>query len=688
MAGPFDQQDAGRQLERVFASAPDAVFVTEGSTGRIVYANDAACELCGLAREDLLGRAPVDLMAPSERAFGAAAYRAVWAGRPVRRLPATVRRSDGRQAPVAISAHALRGDGLDVIVAVMRPRPAAGAVDADAEAGDSSADAARLREQLREMERRFAERTGELTAANQQLTRTIAEANQRALALRRTSQQRTQFFAGLAHEMRTPLNAVMGLADLLTGMKLNDEARHTARLIHSSARALVRLINDLLDHSRLEAGKLELLRAPYNLRDLLGELADITASQCEDLGLSFSLRVESELPDPVLGDEGRLRQVLLNLLGNAMKYTREGGITLSVRAGEAAGGRVPVDFRVADTGIGIAPAQQALLFQPYSQATAGVAAGSGSSGLGLAISRMLVERMGGRIGVESEEDRGSTFWFALPLEPAPADAIVTGAEPGAAPGIAARNALAGRSVLLVEDNSINQRVAVGMLQRLGVAARTADDGLAALAILADESFDAVFMDVQMPGLDGLETTRRLRAGLAGDRNRKVPVIAMTGHVSREDRQACADAGMNEYVAKPISGERIREALTRVLSAAAGQDAPAADGDVTFDLWALADQLDGDRDLAAEIFTLFLEDAAQRLAAVAAALRAYDCDGAAAEAKTLEGAALNVQAAPLARQAAAIGGAARRRECEYAQELVAEMTAALDQLGDAWRQTIA
>lgn len=679
MAVPHDHQDACGQLARVFASAPDAVFVTEGPTGRIIHVNDAACELCGYAREAVLGRGHADLLVPAERALGVTAHQAVWAGTPVRGLVAVLRRADGRQVPVMISAHALRNEGLDLVVAVVRPREVA---------GTPGTEATLLREQLRELERRFAERTGELTVANQNLTRTITEANQRTLAVRRAGQQRTQFFAGLAHEMRTPLNAVMGLADLMTDMKLDDEARHTARLIHSSARALVRLINDLLDHSRLEAGKLELVRAPYNLRDLLGELADITTVQCEDLGLTFSLRIESALPDPVTGDEGRLRQVLLNLLGNAIKYTREGGVTLAVRSGETVAGRVKVEFRITDTGIGITSAQQELLFQPYSQAAAGVAAGSGSSGLGLAICRMLVERMGGRIGVESEESWGSTFWFELPMEPAPADAVVTGPAPGAAPGIAARNALVGRSALLVEDNRINQRVAVGMLQRLGVTARTADDGLAALAVLAEEAFDVVFMDVQMPGLDGLEATRRLRAGQAGERNRGVPVIAMTGHVSREDRQACTDAGMNDYVAKPISGERIREAMTRVLAASGAAGAAASDGDVAFDLWALADQLDGDRDLAAEIFTLFLDDAAARLAAMAGFLRKFDCEAAAAEAKTIEGAALNVHAAPLARQAAAIAAAARHRECEYAQELVAEMTAALVELGDAWRQTIA
>lgn len=673
------------QVARLLAASPDPVVVTDGPTGRIVLANAAACSLCGYAPEEILGKGHADLLMPGERALGTNAHREVWSGQPLCGWPALLRRADGRQVPIEVTAHALREDDLGVVVAFLRPRAEVTTEGATARDPGQAEAVARLQEQKRELERRFAERTGELTVANQQLTRTITEANQRALALRRTGQQRTQFFAGLAHEMRTPLNAVMGLADLLTDMKLDDEARHTARLIHSSARALVRLINDLLDHSRLEAGKLELMRAPYNLRDLLGELADITAVQCEDMGLTFALQVEGDLPAPVVGDEGRLRQVLLNLLGNALKYTREGGVTLTVRVVEALAPRVKVEFRITDTGIGITPEQQELLFQPYAQAAAGVAAGSGSSGLGLAICRMLVERMGGRIGVESDEGWGSTFWFTLPMEPAPDDVVA--AAPPATAKVTARATLAGRSALLVEDNRINQHVALGMLRRLGVTAQTADDGHAALAMLANTAFDVVFMDVQMPGLDGLETTRRLRAGQAGQLNSRVPVIAMTGHVSREDRQACTDAGMDEYVARPISGDRIQEALLRVL-AATDSAAPSPGGDVGFDLWALAAQLDGDRELAAEIITLFLDDARERLAKMATAIRSYDCDYVAAEAKTLEGAALNVHSAPLARQSAEIAAAARHREIEYAQELITEMTASLDELAGAWRQTIA
>ncbi len=669
------------QLARVFAEAPDAVLVTDGPTGCIVLANAAACALTGYPAADLIGRSQVDLHPLVHRVRANAAHQSVRDSAGGLRLAALLRCADGVVIPVDVAAHAVRGDGQDLVVAVVHAREVARrpiapiAPIAPITPDDTEA---RLQEQYANLERRFAERTAELTVANLQLTRSIDEANKRALALQQTGHERTQFFAGLAHEMRTPLNAVMGLADLLTDMKMTDEARHTARLIHSSARALVRLINDLLDHSRLEAGKLDLVRRPYDLRDLLGELADITKVQCDDLGLTFALHADDDLPAPVLGDAGRLRQVLMNLLGNALKFTREGGVTLHVRKLEMIAGRVKVEFRITDTGVGIPAAEQARLFMPYSQAAAGVAAGSGSSGLGLAICRMLVERMGGRIGVESDEGWGSTFWFTLPLEPAGEVAVAV------VPAAAALST--GRTALVVEDNRINQQVALGLLKRLGVTARTADDGQAALAMLADTLYDVVFMDVQMPGMDGLEVTRRLRSGQAGELNRTVPVIAMTGNVTRQDRQACTDAGMNDYVAKPISGDRLQEAIIRVLASAPGT-APAEAEDVAFDLWTLAGQLDGDRDLAAEIFTLFLDDASERLVRMVAAVRAYDCDTVVLEAKTFEAAALNVHAGPLARQAAAVGAAARHRECEYAQALIAEMTAALHELDAAWRLTI-
>jgi CheY-like chemotaxis protein/HPt (histidine-containing phosphotransfer) domain-containing protein len=380
-----------------------------------------------------------------------------------------------------------------------------------------------------------------------------------------------------------------------------------------------------------------------------------------------------------------LRQVLMNLLGNALKFTTDGGVTLHVRMVESIGERVKVEFRVTDTGLGIPAGQQDLLFQPYSQAPAGVAAGSGSSGLGLAICRMLVERMGGRIGFESDEGWGSTFWFTLPLEPARDAAVEVLAAAASLPN--ARMPAAGRKALVAEDNRINQQVALGMLKRLGVTAVTADDGQAALTMLAESRYDVVFMDVQMPGMDGLEATRRLRSGEVGELNRGVPVIAMTGNVSRQDRQACTDAGMNDYVAKPISTDRLLEAIIRVLEPAGAGVAPDDRNEVAFDLWALAEHLAGDRELAGEIFTLFLEDTSERLVRMDAAVGAFDCDTVVLEAKTLEGAALNVHAGPLARRAVAIGAAARHRECEYAQALIAEMTAVLDELSAAWRLTI-
>ena len=679
-----DQQNRLAPLECVFADAPDAVFVTDGPTGCIVLANAAACALIGCPAADLIGRSQVDLHPLAERPRAAATHQSLRDSVDGVRLAVSLRRADGTLIPVEVAAHAVRDGGHDLVVAVVHAREGAHRPDAQNVQNAQNEAVARLQQQNTNLERRHAERAAELTVANLHLTRSIDEANQRALALKRTGQERTQFFAGLAHEMRTPLNAVMGLADMLTDMKLDDEARRTARLIHSSARALVRLINDLLDHSRLEAGKLELVRRPYNLRDLLGELADITALQCDDLGLTFALQADVDLPDPVVGDEGRLRQVLMNLLGNALKFTREGGVTLQVRAVEPIGERVKVEFRITDTGIGIPADQQEILFQSYSQTAAGVSAGSGSTGLGLAICRMLVDRMGGRIGVESGEGWGSTFWFTLPLEPAREEAVEVLA---AAASPVGRVAVAGRKALLAEDNRLNQQVALGMLQRLGVTGVAADDGEAALVVLAETRFDVVFMDMQMPGLDGLETTRRLRNGQAGELNRNVPVIAMTGNVTRQDRQACTDAGMNDYVAKPISGGRLLEALIRVFDPSGAGVAPDDRSEVGFDLWALAEELDGDRELAGETITLFLDEATNRLARMDAAMRANNCDSVVLEAKAFEVAARNVHAGPLARKAAAVGAAALHREGEYAQALIAEMDAALDELSAAWRQTI-
>ncbi len=674
------------QLAHIVADAPDAVLVIDGPTGRILLANAAACSLTAFDPQELPGRSHLDLYPAEARQHARAFHESVRATPGGARLATTLRRADGRPARVDLAAHGLSGDERDVVVTMLRARD-----DTEPAPSPRLTDLrealARMEEHNARLEQRLAERTGELAIAKQELMRSMAEANERTLALQQVSSERTRFFGGLAHEMRTPLNAVLGLADLLAEEPSLDEARQTARQIGGSARALTRLVSDLLDHSRLEAGRLELLRRPYDLCDLLGEVTGVASVQCRELGLRCELQVEGDLPERVVGDEGRVRQVLLNLLANALKFTREGGITLTVRVLERLGSRLKTEFRVTDTGIGIPGDQQATLFHPYQAPVEGPVTELGGSGMGLAICRALVERMGGRIGVESDEGWGSTFWFTLPLEPFDERDAAAARAPGAASD-GGPVSVAGCTVLLVEDSPLNRQVGLGLLRRLGVVADGAENGLIALAMLAETRYDAVLMDVQMPVLDGLEATRRLRAGLAGDLSRDVPVIAMTGNVTRKDRQACRDVGMNDYVAKPVSGDRLREALVRVLTPpAAARGGSSSLSDVTLDLAGLADDLDGDRDRAAELVTRFLEQAPAQLCSLAAA--ASDCDGdtIVAEAAIFAEAARRAHAAQLVEQVAEVAAAARHREYEYAQALIGELTSSLDELAEAWRQAV-
>ncbi len=680
-----EQQAWLPELAHVVADAPDAVIVTDGPTGRILLANAAACALTGYEPADLPGRSQLDLHTPDLRPHARSFHQSVREATGGARLATSLRRANGTSVRVDLAAHCVRDGERDLVVVFLRARDEAESLPTP-HTSELLETVNRLEGQLARAEQRLAERTGELAVAKQELVRSMAEANERTLALQQVSADRTQFFSGLAHEMRTPLNAVIGLAGLLAEMPLEKDAQVTAQQINTSGRALTRLISDLLDHSRLEAGRLEMLRRPYDLRDLLGEVTGVTTVQCREHGLSCDLQIEGELPDRIVGDEGRVRQVLLNLLGNALKFTREGGVTLTVRVLERLGTRLKTEFRVTDTGIGLPPDRQATLFRPYQQPADGATTEVGGTGLGLAICRLLVERMGGRIGVESDEGWGSTFWFTLPLEPATSQSEAAARDPSAAS--AAEPALvAGRTVLMVEDSPLNRQVGLGLLRRLGAVADGAENGLVALAMLAETRYDAVFMDVQMPVMDGLEATRRLRSGLGGDLCRDVPVIAMTGHVTRQDRQACRDAGMTDYVAKPVSGERLRDAIVRVLTPPASGPAPASASDAALDLASLAAELDGDHDGAAELVTRFLAQAPAHLRTMTAALADCDGDKALAEAGALADAARRAHAGPLAEQIAEVAAAARHREYEYAQALVGDVATALEELADAWQQAV-
>ncbi|WP_104202304.1 ATP-binding protein [Billgrantia saliphila] len=382
------------------------------------------------------------------------------------------------------------------------------------------------------------------------LSRELQATAQRAES---ASRSKSEFLATVSHEIRTPLNGVIGMSDLLMDQPLDAQSREYAHTLHISAARLLELINDILDFSKIESGKLELERQPLHLTALIEDACRLFAPRAQAKGLELNADISPVLPEQIMGDPARLRQVLLNLLSNAIKFTEQG----EVRIEAALTARGWLGLAVIDTGPGIPEEQQERLFEPFRQADASTARRYGGTGLGLAISRRLTGAMGGAIGVDSRPGAGSRFWIELPLEPVAADH-----EPEPSVPLPILAPPRGGKVLLVEDNPVNQQVAVAMLERFGCHVTVVGSGRRALELTGHETFDALFMDVQMPGMDGLETTRRLR--MVEDWRSRVPVVAMTAGGPGAERERCLNAGMTDYLTKPLSRLELAAALRRAL----------------------------------------------------------------------------------------------------------------------------
>ncbi|MCE8017520.1 response regulator [Halomonas sp. MCCC 1A17488] len=367
------------------------------------------------------------------------------------------------------------------------------------------------------------------------------------------SQSKSEFLATVSHEIRTPLNGVIGMSDLLLDQPIDAQSREYARTLHVSAARLLELINDILDFSKIESGKLELERRPFRLAALIDDACELFAPRARGKGLALVTQISPVLPESLMGDPTRLRQVLLNLLSNAIKFTEQGEVR--VEATLSAQGRL--NLAVCDTGPGIPEDKLAWLFEPFRQGDASTARRYGGTGLGLAICRRLAEAMGGAIGVDSHPGRGSRFWIELPLEPSHGEHEPETPEP------AKLEPAVGVRVLLVEDDPVNQQVAVALLERHGCHVSVVESGSRALELAASETFDLIFMDVQMPGMDGLETTRRLRA--AGGWCARVPIVAMTAGGPGAERERCLMAGMTDYLVKPLRRDELAASLRHGLS---------------------------------------------------------------------------------------------------------------------------
>jgi PAS domain S-box-containing protein len=668
-------QEALRESEekyRCVAEALPCLVWTNRPDGHNDFHNRRWCEYTGLTEQESRGEGWARVIHPDDLQRTVQTWtRSLRTGEPYQTEIRLRRAADGKYRWFLAQGLPMRSDAGEIVHWF----------GASMDIEDQKQAEEALRHTQQELEQRIRERTAQLHEAKE-----AAELANRA---------KSEFLANMSHEIRTPMNGILGLTELVLEADLDARQREPLKAVKQSAEALLVIINDLLDFSKIEAGKLDLDPAPFRLRESFRSLLEPLAVQAREKGLTLSYEVGRDVPDALYGDLGKLRQVIVNLVGNAIKFTERGEVVVSV--GQAASlslsekdkqaacpTGVHLQFEVRDTGIGIPADKLDAIFAPFVQADGSMTRRFGGTGLGLAICRRLVGMMNGRIWVESAIGQGSTFHFTLCLGMERASRLLLARPPDAQSSADRDEDLPSLRILLAEDNLVNQKVAAGMLERAGHRVVVVNNGRDAVAALERQPFDLVLMDVRMPEMDGLEATAaiREREKAGGPRT---PIIALTAHALKGDRERFLAAGMDGYVSKPLRQDELREALATCLPAlAAGNGTRRAEepSSGTWDHAALLARLGGNARLFGEILRLFSDECPAVMSQMREAVAQRNCERIGWLAHSLKGTLGNLSATDACAAAQRLEELGRRGETASVEDAFALLQQQIDRLDRA------
>jgi PAS domain S-box-containing protein len=631
-----------QRFRKLFQQASDAIFLVDVSEGTILNANTRACEMLQVELTGLLGRHVVSFHTPETREDARSALGEFAVGNGTVELESQLVRGDGETISVEISAKII--DEMSGVAQVFIR---------------DTTEHKRTEEELKRAKEAAENANIELESMNFQLKRAIGQANCMAIESELASKSKSEFLANMSHEIRTPMNGIIGMTELAMTTDLSDDQREYLETVKSSGDALMRVINDILDFSKIEAGKMVIEEIDFDLQDSMREIVTMLSIRAGEKGLGLSYEISPDVPKRLTGDVGRLRQILVNLIGNAIKFTETGSVTIGVDLDEQVADLASLHFAVIDTGIGISQAKQKAVFEAFAQGDGSVSRKFGGTGLGLSISSQLARLMGGDMWLDSELDEGSTFHFRLAFnvnkEP-PKTAGDCSVEPNGVPVLAisddpdrplvTRHSIRGDRgrlrILVAEDNIINQKVIAGVLAHLGHDMTLTSDGVEAVAAVQTVEFDLILMDCQMPEMDGFQATRKIRESEQGS-DRHIPIVAMTAHAMKGDDARCYQAGMDGYVSKPIAVSSICNEIQRVLTGCpVSQGSPGGEtsfggGEATrLDEQAIMERVGGDPALLAEVVELLCGDVPKLLTQLQVAIRSRDLPAVARTAHTLKG----------------------------------------------------